>query len=96
MGKSSLRKSTRKYNPDKDNNWTIPDPQTFSDLINRMESRIIRDGGAYKWANLWGRVRLLGLSSRDKESMNSYRRLVEDQFTLVLSLDGERKSKPTA
>ena len=73
-----------KYNPDTDKNWTIPEPQIFSDLINRIESTIVHErlacGSAYRWANLWGRVGLLGLASRDKERMNSYRKLVEDQF----------------
>ena len=35
---------------------------------------------AYRWANLWGKVGLLGLASRDIRDLQDYRALIEDQI----------------
>ena len=71
-----------KFDPAKDTDWTVPDPEIFQELINRVEGDALEeeDEGAFRWANMWGKVGLLGLSSRDKSAMNHYRRLVENQF----------------
>ena len=73
-----------KYDPDCDEDWTVPEPSLFHDLINRVDCRI-RDAkmscaSAYRWANLWGRVGLLGLSPRNLDLLNQYREIIEAQI----------------
>ena len=72
-----------KYNPETDNTWTIPEPMVYSDLLNRVEGQIWEDrnpcSSAYRWANLWGKVGLLGLAPTNKEHINEYRRIIEQQ-----------------
>ena len=74
-----------KYDPDSDKDWTIPAPDLYQELINRVTCEIMeRDlpcGDAYRWATLWGRVGLIGLASKDIAALNAYRKIVEDQMT---------------
>ena len=72
-----------KFNPDTDRHWTVPDPDTFNDLMNRLEG-VLMEGdhscwSAYRWVNMWGRVGLLGLSPSDPDKINAYRCLLESQ-----------------
>ena len=74
-----------KYDPMTDKNWTIPDPDLYWILINRVTNAAMeRDntaGDAYRWATLWGKVGLIGLASRDLTALNGYRKLVEEQVS---------------
>ena len=72
-----------KFTTGVDKTWTIPDPMTFHDLLNRVEGYIHDErlpcGQAYRWANLWGKVGLLGLSPANKQHIVEYRQAVEAQ-----------------
>ena len=72
-----------KFNPETDKTWTIPEPMVYNDLLNRVEGQICEENNpcsrAYRWANLWGRVGLLGLAPSNKEHINEYRKIVEQQ-----------------
>ena len=73
-----------KFNPDTDKHWTVPELKIFHDLLNRVEGEIMVNnlecGDAYKWANQWGRVGLLGLSPKNIDHINEYRTVVESQL----------------
>ena len=49
--------------------WTVPDTREFHSLITRLECYMISKQlpciKAKKWANLWGKVGLIGLSPRN-------------------------------
>ena len=72
-----------KFDPRTDKNWTVPEPTLFHDLMNRVDSRIqeklLPCARAYRWANLWGRVGLLGLSPSRVDLLNEYRHVIESQ-----------------
>ena len=74
-----------KWDSTTDTNWSVPDPQLFHDLVNRVESRPmelkLRCGDVLKWSNLWGKVGLLGLSIKDRDLLTEFRELVERQVT---------------
>ena len=82
-----------KFDPRVDKHWAVPEPQMFHNLVSRVECQAMEEGSdaqlAYRWANLWGKVGLLGLSSKKKPILCEYRRLVEAQvingarFTLI-------------
>ena len=73
------------WDSSKDTNWTVPEPQLFHDLVNRVESRVmelgLKCGDVLKWSNMWGKVGLLGLSARDRDMITSFRELIEKQVT---------------
>ena len=73
-----------KFTPGVDRHWTIPHPNVFHDLVNRVEGEITDErllcGSACKWANLWGKVGLLGLDPKDQSLVNEYRSILENQF----------------
>ena len=72
-----------KFDPRCDKMWTVPEPLLFHDLINRVHCQIqksdLRCKSAYRWANMWGKVGLLGLSPANKDYLNEYRGVIEDQ-----------------
>ena len=73
------------WDSEKDTNWTVPDPQLFHDLVNRVESRVMEEnlkcGDVLKWSNLWGKVGLLGLSAKDHDQLTAFREVIERQVT---------------
>ena len=73
-----------KFDPEVDNDWTVPEPSLYHDLICRVDSRIqskkLRCAKAYKWGNLWGNVGLLGLCPADTTLLNEYRQVIEAQI----------------
>ena len=73
-----------KFTPGVDRHWSIPPPGVFHDLINRVEGKITDDkldcGSACRWANLWGKVGLLGLDPRDQDKVERYRAILENQI----------------
>ena len=74
-----------KWDSTVDRNWTVPDPQLFHDLVNRVESRVmelkLQCGDVLKWTNLWGKVGLLGLSIKNHALLTEFRELIEKQMT---------------
>ena len=72
-----------KFDPDHDKHWTVPEPELFHDLMNRVEGGILENdlkcGEAYKWISMWGKVGLLGLDANKMEQMNEYRDMLERQ-----------------
>ena len=73
-----------KWNPETDRSWTIPSPEVFEDLMARVECVSLESDvvclRAYRWANLWGKVGLLGLSSSDLRDLKEYREMIENQM----------------
>ena len=73
-----------KFNPETDKTWTVPDPSTYQDLINSASGRIVERnlpcGAAYRWANLWGKVGLLGLSPKNMDHVREFRALIEEHM----------------
>ena len=65
--------------------WTVPEPQEFHDLVNRTECYMIAKTPAcfriQKWANLWGKVGLLGLSAKNADHLEEFRRIIESLGT---------------
>ena len=61
--------------------WTVPEPDDFLDLINRADSFMFERNlpcvKARKWANLWGKVGLIGLSPKHPEDIADYRTVIE-------------------
>ena len=61
--------------------WTVPEPDEFLDLINRADSFMFERNlpcvKARKWANLWGKVGLIGLSPKHPEDIADYRAVIE-------------------
>jgi hypothetical protein len=61
-----------------DSNWFVPPLQTFFDLISQVECSLIEKQSnaltALKWASQWGEVGLVGLSTRNLELLQDYRR----------------------
>ena len=61
--------------------WSIPDPQVFHDLIHRISCMMVSQNipclRAQKWANLWGKVGLVGLSARNPDHVREYRNVLE-------------------
>ena len=74
-----------KWDTARDTNWTVPDPQLFHDLVNRVESRVMEQnlkcGDVLKWSNLWGKVGLLGISAKDHDQLTAFREVIEKQVT---------------
>ena len=74
-----------KWDSSVDTNWTVPEPQLFHDLVNRVEDRAnelrLKCGDVLKWSSLWGKVGLLGLSIKDRDLLIEFRELVEKQVT---------------
>ena len=72
-----------KFNPQTDKTWTIPEPMVYNDLLNRVEGQICEENNpcarAYRWANLWGKVGLLGLAPTNKDHLTEYRKIIEQQ-----------------
>ena len=72
-----------KFDPAVDKSWSIPTPELFDELINRVAGMCteynIKCYRAYRWATLWGKVGLLGLSSKDLKDIQDYREVIEDQ-----------------
>ena len=62
--------------------WCVPEPQEFHDVLNRAEclmvSRNLTCLRAQKWANMWGRVGLIGLSAKHPEDIRAYRDVIEE------------------
>ena len=73
-----------KFNPERDRHWTVPEPNIFHDLINRVEGVIVEENldcdRVCLWGNMWGKVGLLGLSPKYPDLINQYRVLVEGQI----------------
>ena len=73
-----------KWNPETDKSWTIPAPDLFEDLMSRLECVSLEQDivcfRAYRWANLWGKVGLLGLASGDLRDIREYREMIENQM----------------
>lgn len=73
-----------KYDPNVDEDWTVPEPRIFKELLVRVDCEILERNldcrKAFKWANLWGRVGLVGLSPLDIGLLNQFREAVEDQL----------------
>ena len=65
--------------------WTIPEPKEFHSLVNRAEvfmyEKRLPCCRALKWANLWGKVGLLGLSARHPQDIDDFRAVVEGLAT---------------
>ena len=61
--------------------WMVPEPMIFHDVINRVEcemaTRKLPCLKAQKWANLWGRVGLIGLSAKNPEDIKQFRDVIE-------------------
>ena len=61
--------------------WTVPDPQIFNDLINRaeclMSKRSLPCLKTQKWANMWGKVGLVGLCAKNPDNIRQYRNVIE-------------------
>ena len=74
-----------KFDPTSDKSWSVPDPPLWEDLINNVLGYIVEHGlpcgQAYRWANLWGRVGLLGLSPKKMDLVHQYRKVIELQRT---------------
>ena len=73
-----------KYDSEVDSDWTVPDPATFRDLLGRVDSEVLEFNlpcrRAFLWGNLWGRIGLVGLSSKDLTLVNEFRLIVENQI----------------
>ena len=73
-----------KFDPNVDKHWTVPLPDVFHDLVNRVEGEIVEENlkceSAYVWANVWGKVGLLGLSPKNPDLINEYRGVLERQI----------------
>ena len=73
-----------KFNPLTDKHWTVPDPGVFHDLINRVAGEMMEEDmeceKIYQWANLWGKVGLVGLSPWDTGLIDQFRKLLESQL----------------
>ena len=67
--------------PSPGTDWIVPDTQTFHDLVNKAESYMANKRlpclRAQKWANLWGRVGLIGLSAKKPDDIRIYRNIIE-------------------
>lgn len=65
--------------------WTVPETKDFHSLISRIECYMINKGlqcvKAKKWANLWGKVGLIGLSPKNPEHITEFRTVVEGLAT---------------
>ena len=61
--------------------WSIPEPQLFHDLIHKLSCMMVSDKiaclRAQKWANLWGKVGLVGLSAKNPDDIRQYRNVLE-------------------
>ena len=72
-----------KYDPATDKSWTLPGVELFQELINRVYCVCLEFDltcyRAHKWATMWGKVGLLGLSSANLKDMQEYREVIEDQ-----------------
>ena len=68
-----------------DKSWTVPSPDLFRELINRVSGHCFDNNlacqRAFRWATLWGRVGLLGLASKNLGDLQAYRELIECQQT---------------
>ena len=64
-----------------DEEWQIFDRKTLEGLINSIESNNARAGNglsdAFRYANMWGKVPVIGLYSSSLEMMNAYRHQIE-------------------
>ena len=73
-----------KYDPNVDEDWTIPEPRVFKELLVRVDCEILENNldcrKAFKWGNLWGRVGLVGLSPLDMGLLNQFRQAIENQL----------------
>ena len=61
--------------------WMVPEPMIFHDVVNRVECEMAKRKlaclKAQKWANLWGRVGLLGLSAKNPDDIRQFREVIE-------------------
>ena len=61
--------------------WGLFDKKTLEQMINFIENSNANSANglsaAYKYANMWGKVPIIGLFSRDVEAMNGYRFKIE-------------------
>ena len=65
--------------------WSVPDPKSFKLLVNRAECFMIENRlpcyKVKKWANLWGKVGIVGLSPRNPQHILDYRTVIEGLST---------------
>ena len=66
-----------KLDPRVDASWTVPDPDLFNELMNRVICHCFENDLAcqriFKWSNLWGKVGLVGLASHSIDDITEYR-----------------------
>ena len=77
-----------KFDPRSDKAWAVPEPDLFNELMSIVAGHCYEYDlpcqRAYRWATLWGKVGLLGLSSKNVKDLIDYREVVEDQMSGVI------------
>jgi hypothetical protein len=65
--------------------WEIPERKLFTEAVNGVECQLLTTGSellsVLQWANNWGDIGLIGLSSRDLDKLKQFREYV-DAFTV--------------